>query len=536
MIVSGDGLFNKGSNPVVAAKDFKFPVYTLALGDTTVYQDLRISEVSNNKFAFKGNNFPVRVNFDAFVAEGKEVEISINNNQQLVASEKVKVLSNSFSSYVDFNIPAEKSGYQKYVISVNNLDEEINLLNNKKEIIIEIIESRQKILVLYNSTHPDMSAINNALSGNINYELTFSNIDDFDDEVNSFNLVIFHQLPSENNSCTNILSDIENLKIPTLYILGTQSAIDKYNTLDDGLEIVMSNTSFSDIMAGLNKDFSLFELSPALQDNMDLFPPLLTPFGEYIEKANSNILSYQKIKGILTDKPLILFSNNNNVKTGVICGEGIWRWRINDYLNNGSFTIFDELLNKTVQYLSLRIKKERFIVNCKNVFKETEQVIMTSEVYNESYELNNENEVNLSIYNSDNEEYKFVFNELNNSYRYNAGFFPAGDYNWSANVSIDNNRFNKIGSFTILPVNTESINTTANHQVLYRLSNENNGKLFYPEEFDNLFDELSSNNNIVPVVKKQEKLMDLINIKLLFALILLFMSVEWFMRKFYGGY
>ena len=184
----------------------------------------------------------------------------------------------------------------------------------------------------------------------------------------------------------------------------------------------------------------------------------------------------------------------------------------------------------------MRLKKERLIIANQNVFLETETIVFIADVYNQSYELNNENEVELTITNSSREVYQFVFNRNNDSYRYDAGYFPIGDYSWTTDVVYDDEMFSKSGKFTVMPVNTESLNTKANHQVLYRMSYANNGKLFYPDQFDDLYEKLKSDQNIVPVIKKQEKLMDLINLKLLFFIILGFMSFEWFMRKFHGGY
>ena len=289
-------------------------------------------------------------------------------------------------------------------------------------------------------------------------------------------------------------------------------------------------------MGILNKDFNLFDLTEFSTDIFSKFPPLVVPYGDYTLSPESRILTFQKIKGIVTSRPLIVFNTEGNQKLGIITGEGVWRWRVNDFLSNGNYEQFDDLINKITQYLSLRVKKERFIVENKNVFPETDPVIFNAEVYNKSYELNNENDVSLNIYNEDGREFNYIFNEFNNSYRFDAGYFPAGNYSWSSKVTFDDEQFIKSGNFTILPVNIESATNTANHQVLYRLATENKGKLFYPDQFELLYKEINNDQTIIPVIHKQEKLMDVINLKWIFLIILIFMSVEWFMRKFYGGY
>ena len=42
IIVSSDGLFNRGANPVYSSEKLKIPVYTIALGDTGIQRDISI--------------------------------------------------------------------------------------------------------------------------------------------------------------------------------------------------------------------------------------------------------------------------------------------------------------------------------------------------------------------------------------------------------------------------------------------------------------------------------------------------------------
>ena len=65
IVIASDGLYNEGSNPVYGPDRLKVPVYTIALGDTTIRKDIVIAKVNTNKMAFLGNNFPMDVWVDA---------------------------------------------------------------------------------------------------------------------------------------------------------------------------------------------------------------------------------------------------------------------------------------------------------------------------------------------------------------------------------------------------------------------------------------------------------------------------------------
>ena len=71
-----------------------------------------------------------------------------------------------------------------------------------------------------------------------------------------------------------------------------------------------------------------------------------------------DILLYQKTGSIVTNNPLMFFDQNLNSKSGVILGEGIWRWKLHDYLKNNNNDSFDEMILKTIQYLSVKADKK----------------------------------------------------------------------------------------------------------------------------------------------------------------------------------
>ncbi len=536
MIFASDGNYNKGSNPAIAAKRLGFPVYSVALGDTIQNKDIRINEINHNKFAFLGNNFPLQIYINAIQASQYKSKLTVSNNGESIFSQVININSDLFSDIINIEIKAKQKGLQRYIVELESLNEETNLFNNKQEIVIDIIDSKQKILILANSAHPDIGVIRRALKSNINFEIHYRDPQDFSGNISDYNLVILHQLPSKTQAITTLLTEINKYEVPTLYIIGGQTDLPKLNSLQAGVEINQNKSTFEYAENYANKNFGLFDFSEENIKLIERFPPLLVPFGGYTSTSNPDVLLYQKLKNIETNKALVSFHINGNHKTGFICGEGIWQWRIQNYFQVNNHKLFDELINKIVQYLALRIKKERFLVNVNNVYSETERIIFNAELYNKSFEANNKKEIELKIIDGNDKIYPYSFSQYLEAYRLDIGSFSAGDYSYIANVKYDDESFEQKGKFSIFPINTEAINTTANHQILYRIANETGGKLYFPQQFDELSNELINNKSIVPIARKEQKLTELINLKWIFAFLLLFISIEWFMRKFYGGY
>lgn len=536
LIFASDGIYNKGGNPVRNAEQFAYPVLSLALGDTSIRRDASIAEINHNKIAFLGNDFPVQVFVNSTQLSGETVSVKILNKGNVLYEDKVDVSSADFSHVFNAELEAASTGLQRYSVVIQSMKEESNLLNNKTDFLIDVIDSKQKILILGNSPHPDMGAIQKALSTNENFEVESIVVSDFDGNVSDYNLLILHQLPAINNAATDLLDDIFENKISALFIVGGQSDIKNLNNLGIGVRIGQTKNSLEESQAIINEQFNLFELDKEESQLVFKYPPLITPFGNYSLGSSATVLMYQRIKNVETTNPLISFSRLDEHKVGMICGEGIWRWRLNNYLQQNDHKFFNELMNKTVQYLSLRVKKERFTVNAAKLYGENEPVKFAAELYNESYEPISGPDIKLIVTDGSGINYSYNFNYSNGNYELDAGRFDVGDYSFLASVELNRERFEQTGNFSIYPINIETVNTIANHKLLYQLAGLNNGEVYYPDQFEILLEDIDKRSDIVSVSSLEERIMEMINLKWIFFLLLLFISLEWFLRKFFGGY
>jgi hypothetical protein len=245
---------------------------------------------------------------------------------------------------------------------------------------------------------------------------------------------------------------------------------------------------------------------------------------------------YQKLKGIETGKPILATGKLEGRKIAYIFGEGIWRWRLFDYYQNQSHSRFNELVNQLIQYLALRENEDNFIVEFKPVYTETEDIILNAEVYNDAFERISSEEVNIELKNSNNKDFNFSFDIQGQNYFLNAGHLPMGDYTFSANVTIGTETFTETGNFTIVPVNIENVITRANHTMLYQLAKQSGGDFYLPAQTTDLISELKTGNKLKASTYFQEMINELLNLRWLFFVLLLLLSMEWFLRKYWGIY
>ncbi len=541
LILAGDGIYNKGINPLYSSGKINFPIYTIALGDTNIQKDVILTNVRANKIAFLGNDFPVLAQIRINRFKGAKTRLVVSNKNEVVFSKDIQIDSEYYAEDVDITLQAKNTGMQHYKIRLEALPDEVSLKNNDKDIVIDIIDSRQKILLLMNSPHPDGGAIRDVLKKNRNFDVDLFTLDKFKGKVTDYNLLILHQLPSLTNQATKLLGDLNTEKIPVLFILGSQSSIPSINNLKSGINIIHKNGAYDETQAIFNEKFSYFELNKDITDFIHNVPPLIVPYGQYKIGAMAEVLFYQKINRIETQKPLFVMSENplNKNKTAFLLGEGLWRWKMADFRQHSNHDKFDELINKIVQFLTLRQRKDNFILNMKNIYAENEAIKIEAEVYNESFQLLDNAEVKFEVTNEKGNKYDLSLlpdGTKSKIYTLNAGVFPIGDYTFAATAKIGDKIYSQTGSFTVLPVNLEATNTIANHKLLYKIAQKHQGKMFYPNQIDSIIFSLKNNSDIAPISYTEKNLRDMVHLKWIFVFILLFLSAEWFLRKYYGSY
>lgn len=526
VIIASDGIYNRGTNPVYRTDRLNTPIYTIALGDTTPLKDVWIQSINHNQVAYLGNDFPIEVIVNAVDLKGKTVSLAVSQNGQSLKSQPLVLSSDNFSQASTFFIEAKTSGIQKYTVSLSVPGEDNNKQNNTQTVIVDVIDNREKILILANAPHPDVAALEQSISASQTYEVETDLISQFSKPLKPYSLIIFHQTGTIPQAMVNELKNNHQ----SVFVIGNNMSV----FLSGLNHKTASDSRTNDVEAHYKKDFSLFSISQELQNYFKNFPAVKCAFKPTAIANGLNSLLTQKIGVVETEEPLMTFTENNGMKLCSFTGDGLWRWRLRDFADHDNHQLFDELIHKTVQYLSVKSDKSFFRVYSKKIIYENEPLDFTAEVYNQSYELITEPDVSLTLKDFNQKTYNYTFSKKQNMYQLSAGLFPPGEYRYEAKVKYGNQFYSKSGIIIIKEIVLEKINAVANHQLLYQLSHESSGKLYYPSQLNQLQDHILASENIKPITYSSKQLSNLIHLKWLFFVILIFLSAEWFLRKYNG--
>ncbi|MBK7789891.1 MAG: hypothetical protein IPJ54_15210 [Saprospiraceae bacterium] len=541
IVMVSDGIYNEGGHPAYAPVQFSAPLYTVALGDTSIRKDLLVKNVLSNRIAYLGDQFPIQVDISALSCQGGKTKLSLERTdakgKQLLAQKDINITQTSFFTTADFVVDANQIGVIKYTVSVNSLSGEVSTANNKKDIYVEVLDGRQNVLILGNAAHPDLAAFQQLISTHKNYKSQTAIMGVDKPNLADFDVIIAHNLPSDQHDWSAELAIIKNKKIPVIYVAGTQVNQSRLNGVQDVLKIKGNSRSNEDTEVALANGFDLFTLSEDLKAKVVKFPPLVNLFGTYEGSATSQVLFHQKIKKIPTRYPLLAFHENNGVKTGVLCGEGVWKWKMQEFASYQSNEACQELVNKMVQLVAAKDDKRKFKVNLpKQIFKDNENIVFDAQLFNDSYEMFNEPEVFMSLRDENRKEYKYNFSKTGNYYLLDIGQLPSGNFTFQANTTTKGQPQVFNGKFSVEALQLEAYDLTARHDVLAALSKKFNGSLYPKEQIEKLADDILRNPDLKPTIFQTSHSKTLIHFKWLFFLIIALLSSEWFMRRYYGSY
>ncbi len=530
-----DGNFNKGSNPIYNAEKINLtPIFTIGVGDTVPKKDLYIKDVSTNEIAFLKNKFPVEVDVEAIKIGKSSATVVISSNGKQVASQTVNFTNGIYDyKHLSFLLDANKIGHQQYTVSISKTQNEYNYTNNIRSFYIEILDSKSKVLLLSGAPHPDLSALKSVVEKDENLEVVSSLIRDWNKDLKKVNLIIWYD-PSVYFDAA-ILNLFKESKIPIFYFIGANTNNSILQKLPIGLSINSGN-QIDEVQAKLNPAFQQFEISTELQAALNYFPPLKTKFGDVKLSSGNDIMMYQRIGNIQKNEPLLFFGTDENVKYGVLNGEGIWKWKMNEYLRSGNQKYFAELIQKITQFLVIKQNTTSLRISTPKSCTKDEEIIVKAEFYNASLELITTPKIEFKVKNEKNKITNHQFGVTGNFYKLTLGNLNPGKYTWVANCKHNGKNYSKTGVFVVEDVLLESIDSRANHTVLNQISVNSNAKFYTLNNSSQLLSDIGKRKDIVEMSYREASFNDLVDYKIIFILLILIFGLEWFLRRWFGAY
>lgn len=541
VVLVSDGIQNRGGDALRAAEALGVPIYTLPLGDTTITRDLRIKSLRANQVVYVESDFSLLVDIEASRLGGQTVQLELERFEKgqfiKLASENAALRGDNSFQTVNFTVPAGQAGLQRFRVSARVAGEDPTLLdNNQREIYVEVVDTRTRILMLAHGPHPDLGFIGRVLSANQRYEINVAYSFQSPTAASKPDVVVAHQLPSTAPNSAAWMAQVKRWEVPVWYIVGSQTQLFAFNQQQNVLQINTRGGGTNKVQGILSTDFSLFAADPALANMLGNLPPLDAPFGEYKAGGQAHSLLVQRVGNLNTGLPLLLYSAESP-RMAVLAAEGLWKWNLAlAEAGAANSLVLEELIRKTTQFLSVTSDKSPFMLrSSKKLYEEQEEIVFDAELFNAANEAVNDPEVRLSVSNRNGQQFSFVMGRNQQYYYLNAGALPPGDYTFQGEVQLGDKKYEAKGIFAVSALNLEKINTIANHQLLAKMAALTGGKLMNVAQTDALAAALEAQEGMERQSYFEQRLQSLIDVAWLLLLLLLTLAAEWVLRRYWGS-
>jgi len=523
-VLISDGNQTSGSDYVFSF-DANNKVYPLVVGDTTTYLDLKINQINVNKYAFHKNKFPVEVFLQYAGTKPITANFAIAQGNNVLNKQSVSFSSSKKSAVLTILLPADKTGLQIFNASLKSSESEKNTYNNSKKFAVEVIDQKTEVAIISGINHPDLGALKRAIETNAQRKVTFVKPEQIN-ALNKYNVLVLYQPTA---AFKQVFEANKNLKINTWIITGNNTDFGFLNQQQDQLDFKMS-TQKEDYLANFSSDFNLFATDNIGFEN---FPPLENPFGTITSKDNVSVLLSSRIRNVETNAPLMAFSDTQGKRSAYLMGENIWKWRAQSFIDKKSFDDFDVFIDKTIQFLASNDARKSLIVNHERFYNSGDALEITAQYFNKNYEFDEKARLTIVVTNTKNKQVKrYDLLKTTNSFKVNLDGLAAGSYSFTVKELNSNASYSS--TFEILDFDIEKQFVNPDMAKLKQLATQTKAVVYVPNQVDLLIKSLLENQDYKAIQKDIVKKTPLIDWYWLLVLIALFLTSEWFIRKYNG--
>lgn len=525
--VLSDGNFNEGENILLQAQSLNCPFNYFLIGDTSNKRDLAIEKIDFNKISYIHTKTPIKVTVSNGLYTGKITVDLFEENVPLETKTITIDRPNEFTS-ITFYVEVTEPGIKKYRISIEPINNELTTLNNYEDFYLKFVDNQFKILVISGAPSPDYAFLKSTLETISEFKTTFrtlKTVTDFyegtlpDNEYfNCLILIDFPDKKTDDRIVTQLVRYIQATE-PSIFIFySDRTSTERLKHLTDIIPLSITTVSESyksSIYASDNIELS---------SQFKLLPPL------FVKHIDVNLPTTPGLFSTLSNTPVYFTSLNTHIPLSVFSVTGFYRWRLNDLSLDGT-TIFRSFLSSEISSLIERKKTlQLFLETDRAVYSPFEKIKISIRV-NTPF-ANTSNKVNLFLRTSS-DSLLGVFNLGSSSYtETQITIKHKAEYQLFAQLLNENNIIaTDLCRFTVDRNLKEYRDTKSLPTLLNTLATSTGGKnlsTLTEKEIEQLFIHLSSLKELQPQLPTQIILN--FNPIVLLSLII-FLSVEWFLRK-----
>lgn len=547
VVVVTDGAYNSGENPVRVAAESPAPIYTIGVGDTAASRDAVISQMLTNEITYVGSAVPIELRVRARGLKGQQATLRLAGpGGKEYGRQIVHFDAEDTEQSVSLTFATDHPGDIRVVAALDSVPGESLLDNNRRSVIIRVLENKSKVLLFSGPPTPDLTILRQTLEDDstlqvelfaesMGTDLLYHEKAPTEDDLSRADLIVLMNYPSRNTSdgtLQRIAQSVSERDIPVLFFAGPQIAAGKLQTLAGGLPFTPAKQVLSEeriLLRSVAAHSVLSAETPLPREWADL-PPTTGGLDNFDVKAGAQVvvkLSRESL-GLTEDEPAVALWQMGRKHGAAFFCWGLYRWRM-DNTSAASASFYNQLISRLVAWLIAPAEEQRVKVRTtKRLYSGGEKVQFVGQVYGSDLAPRDDATINLRVTSGSRSE--VVAMRSRGSGRYGGELPPwaEGEYNFVASAFVESDTLGTDrGLFAVEAFNIELVDTRARFDVLQAVSMVSHGRFVPLAKADSLVSALQ----FTPRAMTAHREIPLWNRALLVWIIIGLLAAEWILRK-----
>lgn len=546
-ILISDGGNNLGPNPVRLAEFSNLPIYTIGVGDTTVRRDAVISEILANEVTYLNSVVPVDIRVKATGLGGKAAYLHLlNRNGEEVARERIHFQGDVCEISVPLKFTAKQVGHQRYRIVLDSISGEWSVANNRRSVMIRVLETRSQVLIFSGPPTPSLSAIRHTLESDSNLEVRtvvesasgrfLLEREPTPEEISEASLIVLINFPSRQTSA-NLLGKITEAvsaeKIPLVFFAGPAVYQDNLRKIEEVIPFQANRRLPREKEVVLQEAGTHTALSDrgAIPLSWEDLPPVFGAKDNFSAGSLAEVIATLSsvTLGIPEDEPAVLAWSGGGRKGVAFLVWGTYRWKLGLSKDKRGETFYNALINRLARWLISPIEEKRVrITPNKSLYSGGEHVFFRAQIYGSDLTPRDDAATVVRINMGQHSEVLPLQGRGNG--RYEAAFTPwgEGEYRFEGIAYAGGDTLGRErGTFVVEAFNIEMLDTRQRADILRRIAEASGGRYASTDQAGEVLAAID-----VPLrTIEHHREIPLWNRALMLWLIVGALGIEWFIRK-----
>ncbi len=576
IILFSDGIANGELTAVDGTGPLPVPVFTVGVGNTDGFVDVRVADVRAPQFAFRGREFKLDLTVRATGLKGKTVPLYFNRGKSLITSRSIKIDADPFEEKITLGFTPKDIGAHGFSLTVPLQPGEQITQNNHKDFKVDVQRDKIRVLTLSGSPSWNYRFLRMALKHDPLIDLVsfvflrtptdsvdvpdsqlslipFPIDDIFLEELKNFDVVVFDDFSHRAYFNPLYLERVREFVRDGggLAMFGGVRSFDSGGYAESALQEVLpveldgkgnyqAQSVVRTALTSAGKAHPITRLFPDPRANEEAWArmPVLSGLNQ-VRGAKGETLLTSTGEGAGTASPLLTVGRFGKGRTLAFMSDDAWRWNFIAVGNRETPQNHLKLVRQAMRWLAQELSFEQVQILPVPPVRPGEKMAIKLRVLKDDFTPTRQASVQLKVIGTDGDPILVSASPDSNEGEYTADFTPTreGSYRIEAEASLAGKILGKDRlTFAVAFPYGESDDGRPEFELLKKVAAASHGAYFSINEWnvESLATIAAKLESHAPAQITEQRQTQLWSTMWTFSLILVLLSTEWWTRRKWG--